>query len=187
LLLLYADETLLWRFALLRRGWWRCPQRYRLPTRTQWPRQIRREETLKRHAWLPYRSWRRITSGVLLSVIGAVQFGTSKVFYKVVSHFDAQELRHYIHQGMAALGKTGKEVVMVVDRSGIHRAPKLSTSSARASGAMSYHLPAQIHAVVIWVHSKKSCLYSSALVPMIYSSSLAWTSRPITVLPGMNL
>ena len=28
---------------------------------------------LKRQAWVPYRSWSRITSGVLLSVIGAVQ------------------------------------------------------------------------------------------------------------------
>jgi hypothetical protein len=27
-----------------------------------------------------YRSWSRITSGVLLSVLGAVQYGTSKVF-----------------------------------------------------------------------------------------------------------
>ena len=39
------------------------------------------------------RSWSRVTSGVLLSVIGAVQYGTSKVFYKIVPHFDAQELR----------------------------------------------------------------------------------------------
>jgi hypothetical protein len=33
---------------------------------------------------------------VLLSVIGAVQYGTSKVFYKIVPHFDAQEFRQYI-------------------------------------------------------------------------------------------
>jgi hypothetical protein len=65
---------------------------------------------------------------VLLSVIGAVQYGTSKVFYKIVPHFDAQELRQYIHQVMAIFSKTGKEVVMVVDRSGIHRAHKLDAT-----------------------------------------------------------
>ena len=32
-----------------------------------------------------------LTSGVLLSVIGAVQYGTSKVCYTIVPHFDAQE------------------------------------------------------------------------------------------------
>src|SRR4029450_899304 len=97
----------------------------RLPTRPLRQSQIKREETRKRQAWLQYRSWSRITSGVLLSVIGAVQYGTSKVFYKIVPHFDAQELRQYIHQVMAAFRTTGKEVVMVVDRSGIHRAHKL--------------------------------------------------------------
>ena len=81
-ILLYADETLLWRFALPRAGWWRTAQRYRLPTRPLSRRQSRREEALKRHAWGRYRSWSRVTSGVLLSVIGAVQYGTSKVFYR---------------------------------------------------------------------------------------------------------
>jgi hypothetical protein len=62
-------------------GWWRkalCP---RLPTRPLSQSQITREETLKRQAWVRHRSWDRITNGVLLSVIGAVQYGTSKVFY----------------------------------------------------------------------------------------------------------
>src|SRR4029453_8891062 len=102
IILLYEDETILWRFALPRAGWWRKAQRARLPTRPLRQSQIKREETLKRQAWLQYRSWSRITSGVLLSVIGAVQYGTSKVFYKIVPHFDAQELRQYIHQVMAA-------------------------------------------------------------------------------------
>jgi hypothetical protein len=84
IILLYEDETILWRFALPRRGWWRRAQRYRLPTRPLSQSQIRREESLKRQAWVRYRSWSRITSGVLLSVIGAVQYGTSKVFYKIV-------------------------------------------------------------------------------------------------------
>ncbi len=107
--MLYEDETILWRFALPRAGWWRKAQRARLPTRPLSPSQIKRDEGLKRQAWLQYRSWSRITSGVLLSVIGAVQYGTSKVFYKIVPHFDAQELRHYLHQVMATFRKTEKE------------------------------------------------------------------------------
>jgi len=126
IILLYEDETILWRFALLRAGWWRTAQRARIPTRPL--SQINRDESLKRQAWRRSRSWRRLTSGVLLSVIGAVQYGTSKVFSKIVPHFDAQELRHYLHQVMATFSKTGKDVVMVVDRSGLHRAHKLDTT-----------------------------------------------------------
>jgi hypothetical protein len=95
--LLYDDETIVWRFALPRLGWWRRTQRYRLPTRPLNQGQIKQEESCKRQTWVQYRSWSRITSGVLLSVIGAVQYGTSKVCYKIVPHFDAQELRQYIH------------------------------------------------------------------------------------------
>jgi|ERR671929_644686 hypothetical protein len=128
IVLLYEDETILWRFALPRQGWWRRAQRYRLPTRPLSQSQIKRAESLKRQAWVRSRSWSRITAGVLLNVIGAVQFGTSKVFYKIVPHFDAQEFRHYIHQVMATFSTTGQEGVMVVDRSGIHRAHKLAST-----------------------------------------------------------
>jgi transposase len=129
IIVLYEDETILWRFALPRAGWWRSKaQRFRLPTRPLSQSQIKREESLKRQAWLRHRSWSRITSGVLLSVMGAVQYGTSKVFYKIVPHFDTEGLRHYIHQVMARFGHTGKEVVMVADRSGIHRAKKLAST-----------------------------------------------------------
>ena len=141
--MLYEDETILWRFALPRAGWWRKAQRARLPTRPLSQSQITREESLKRHAWGRYRSWSRITSGVLLSVLGAVQYGTSKVFYKIVPHFDAQELRQYLHQVMATFRKTGKEVVMVVDRSGIHRAHKLDTTLDHYHDKFRFHfLPA---------------------------------------------
>jgi hypothetical protein len=126
--LLYEDETILWRLALPRAGWWRTAQRARVHTCPLGPSHIKRDESLKRQAWLPYRAWSRITSGVLLSVSGAVQYGTSKVFSKIVPHFEAQELRPYLHQGMATFQKTGKEVVLVVDRSGIHRAHKLDTT-----------------------------------------------------------
>ncbi len=143
IILLYEDETILWRFAMLRAGWWRRAQRSRLPTRPLSQSQIKRQESLKRQDWLRYRSWSRITSGVLLSVIGAVQYGTSRVFYKIVPHFDAQELRQYIHQVMAAFSKTGKEVVMVVDRSGIHRAHKLDATLERYHDKFRFHfLPA---------------------------------------------
>ena len=128
IILLYADETVLWRFALPRAGWWRKAQRYRLPTRPMSSSQIKRDEALKRQAWVRYRSWSRVTSGVLLSVLGAVQYGTSKVFYKVVPHFDTEGFRQYIHQVMAIFGGAGKKVVMVVDRSGIHRAHKLAST-----------------------------------------------------------
>jgi transposase len=141
--LLYADETVLWRFALPRAGWWRTAQRARLSIRPLRPSQIKREESRKRQAWVRYRAWSRVPSGVLLSVIGAVQYGTSKVFYKIVPHFDAQELRQYIHQVMAAFWKTAQEVVMVVDRSGIHRAHKLDATLDHYHGQFRLHfLPA---------------------------------------------
>jgi transposase len=80
---------------------------------------------------------------VLLSVLGAGQYGTSKVFYKIVPHFDAQELRQYLHQVMATFRKTGKDVVMVVDRSGSHRAPKLAPTFDHYDGKLRFHfLPA---------------------------------------------
>ena len=129
IILLYQDETALWRFALPRRGWWRRHQRYRLPTRPLSQGQINAQERLKREAWKQYRSWSRITSGVLLDVIGAVQYGTSRVFYKIAPHFDAIEFRQYIHQIMNIFGPTEKKVVMVVDRSGIHRARNLPAHS----------------------------------------------------------
>ena len=141
--MLYEDETILWRFALPRAGWWRTAQRARLPIRPLSQSQIKREEARKRQAWVQYRSWSRVTSGVWLSVLGAVQYGTSKVFYKVVPHFDAQALRQYIHQVMATFRTTGKEVVMVVDRSGIHRAHKLDTTFDHYHGTCRFHfLPA---------------------------------------------
>ena len=137
--MLYEDETILWRFALPRLGWWRRAQRYRLPTRPLSQSQIRREESLKRQTWVRYRSWSRVTSGVLLSVLGAVQYGTSKVFSKIVPHFDAQEFRQYLHQVMATFRKTGKEVVMVVDRSGIHRAHKLDATLDHYHDRLRFH------------------------------------------------
>ena len=128
IILLYEDETVVWRFALPRRGWWRRGQRYRLPLRPLSAGQIKHQEALKRQVWKTYRTWSRISSGVLMHVIGALQYGTSRVFYKLVPHFDAQEFRQYIHQIMQVFGPSGKEVIMVTDRSGIHRAHKLDAT-----------------------------------------------------------
>jgi hypothetical protein len=140
---LYADETILWRFALPRAGWWRTTQRARLPIRPLSQSQINREEALKRQAWVRHHSWSRVTSGVLLSVIGAVQYGTSKVFYTIVPHCDAQELRQYIHHVMATFSTTGTDVVMVVDRSGLHRAHTLDATLDHYRDKFRFHfLPA---------------------------------------------
>jgi hypothetical protein len=139
IILLYADETFLWRFALPRAGWWcRQAQRYRLPMRSLTRGQIKHEEALKHDVWRRYCSWNRITSGVVLSIIGVVQYGTSRVFYQIVPQFDAEGFRQYIHQVMATFAPTGKEVVMVVDRSGIHRAHAHSTT---ADISMPQHQP----------------------------------------------
>ena len=73
IILLYEDETILWRFALPRAGWWRTAQRARLVTRPRSQGQSKQAESRKRQTWLPSRAWSRITSGVLLSGIGAVQ------------------------------------------------------------------------------------------------------------------
>jgi hypothetical protein len=72
-ILLYAADTVLWRFARPRAGWWRTAQRARLPIRPLSQSPIKRDASRKRHAWGRYRSWSRVTSGVGLSVIGAVQ------------------------------------------------------------------------------------------------------------------
>jgi transposase len=48
-----------------------------------------------------------------------------------------------MHQVMATFSKTGKKVVMVVDRSGIHRAHKLDATLAHYHGTFRFHfLPA---------------------------------------------
>ena len=77
--MLYEDETSVWRFALPRLGWWRRTQRYRRPTRPLNQSQIKQEESRQRQTWVQNRAWSRSTSGVLLRVIGAVQYGTAKV------------------------------------------------------------------------------------------------------------
>ena len=140
IILLYEDETVLWRFALPRAGWWRTAHRYRLASGALSQRQIKQQEALKRQAWRQHRSWSRITSGGLLSVVGAVHYGTSKVFWKAVPHFDTYDFRQFIHQLMAIFTKAKKEVVMVADRSGIHRANALQSTLTHYQGRFRLHL-----------------------------------------------
>jgi transposase len=127
IMLLSEDETVLWRFALPRAGWWRKVQRARLSTRPLTQSQIKRDESFKRQAWVRSRSWSRLTSGVLLSVLGAVQYGTSRVIYKLVPPCDPEGLRQYLPQVMARVRHTGQEVGMVAARRGIHRAKQLAS------------------------------------------------------------
>ena len=47
------DETLRWRFALPRAGWWRNTPRLRLRTRPLSQSHIKRAEVRTRQAWLP--------------------------------------------------------------------------------------------------------------------------------------
>ena len=120
--------------------WWRSAQRYRLPTRPLSHRHSKREETRKRQAWTGYRSWSRLTSGVLRHVIGAVQYGTARGLDKIVPHFDAQDFRQYRHHILAIFAKPGKAVVMVVDRSGLQRAGQLASTLAHDDGQVQLHL-----------------------------------------------
>ena len=81
---------------------------------------------------------------MLLSVIGAVQDGTSNVCYKSVPHCEAQELRQYLPHVRATFRQTDPAVVMVVDRSGIHRAHKLDATLDHYRDKFRFHfLPAR--------------------------------------------
>jgi len=63
---------------------------------------------------------------VWLSVVGAVPYGTSKDFWKAAPHSTADDFRPFIHQIMAHVAKVQTPMVMVADRSGIHRAKALA-------------------------------------------------------------
>jgi len=71
--------------------------------------------------------------------MGAVQYGTSKVLYNIVPHCDAQEFRHYRPQVMATFSTLGTEVVMVIDRRGIHRAHTRDVTRAHYHKKFRFH------------------------------------------------
>jgi hypothetical protein len=89
--------------------------------------------------WLQYRAWSRSTSGVLRRVIGAVQDGTAQGFANMVPHVAAQELRQDMQQVMATCGTIATAVVMVGDRSGIHRAHQLDAPLDHDQGQLRFH------------------------------------------------
>lgn len=55
-------------------------------------------------------------------------------------HFDAQAFRQYLHQVLHIFGPSGKEVVMVADRSGIHRAHQLDATLEYYKGKLQVQL-----------------------------------------------
>jgi DDE domain/DDE superfamily endonuclease len=126
--------------ALPRVGWGRKAPRARLLTRPLRQSQIKRDASLTRPAGLQDRSWSRLTSGGLRSVIGAVQDGTSQVFSQIVPHFDPAALRQSMHHVMPIFGQTDTEGMMVVDRSGIQRAKQLASTLAHEAGHFPCHL-----------------------------------------------
>jgi hypothetical protein len=143
IILLYQDETVRWRFALPRRGWWRRRPRDRRPTRPLSPSPLNAPERLKRQAWHQHRRWSRIPSGVLLEVIGAVPYGPARVFSKIGPHCDAHAFRQYLHPVMRIVGATQTQGGMGVARSGIHRARTWASTLAPSQDKCEWHcLPA---------------------------------------------
>jgi len=71
---------------------------------------------------------------VLLSVVGAVRYGTSTVFWKATAPFTTDDFRQFIHQMMAHFANDPMPVVMVADRSGIHRAKALASTREHDQG-----------------------------------------------------
>jgi hypothetical protein len=72
IIVLYEEATVVWRFARPRAGGWRTAPRARLPIHPVSQSQLKRHASRKRPAWGQYRSGSRVTSGVVLRVIGAV-------------------------------------------------------------------------------------------------------------------
>jgi hypothetical protein len=93
---------------------------------------MQQAESRKRPTWVQYRAWSRLASGVLRSVMGAGQYGTTTVFSKIVPHVAAQELRPYLHHVRAPFSKTGQEVVRVGERRGLPRAHQLDAPLAHS-------------------------------------------------------
>jgi hypothetical protein len=58
-MVLSEEESMLWRWALPRAGWWRKAQRDRLPTRLLTQSHTTGEESRKRQAWLWQRQGQR--------------------------------------------------------------------------------------------------------------------------------
>ena len=120
--LLFEDETVMWRFALPRRGWFKREKRATIKTDKPKQSEIKKQESLKREQWKEHRKFSQISTGVLLYVIGAVCYSTNQVFSNVVASFDALGFKAFLERLMFRFKKEGKKVVVVVDNSKVHKA-----------------------------------------------------------------
>lgn len=140
IVLLFEDETVLWRFPLPRAGWWVKETRARIPQPEKG--MIKREEKQKRAQWEEQQSWSAITTGVLMYLVGAVLYGSHEVIFKMVPHFNGKEYLAYLYQMLAQLGKKGKEIVLVQDNSKIHKSKRVNRFLEKNKGKLRiYYLP----------------------------------------------
>jgi transposase len=143
IILLFEDETTVWRFALPRAGWWYKDQRFRVNDLRLPKIAVKNQEKKKRQEWCQYRSWSRVTCGVLLCVVGIVQYLTSKVLFKIVPHFDGKEFKQFLYQIIHCYKNENKKIVMILDLSWIHKAKTLKSFLALYQDKFEfYFLPA---------------------------------------------
>jgi putative transposase len=139
IILLFEDETIVWRFALPRAGWWYKDKRYRINDLKDNRKNIKQQECEKRQQWKEHRSWSHITCGVLLCVIGTIQYLTSRALFKIVPHFDAKEFKQFLYQVMNYYAKENKMVIMIADRNWIHKAKLLRSFLALYLGKFDFY------------------------------------------------
>lgn len=138
---MFEDETVMWRQALPRAGWWMKKKRARLPQVEK--NGIKKAEKEKREAWNKQQSWSVVKTGVLMYVIASVVYGTNELIYSIVAHFGAREYLQYLNNLLIRLGKQGKEIVLVHDGSGIHKAEKIKKFLEKNKGRIrEFKLPA---------------------------------------------
>jgi len=102
--------------------------------------EIKKQEKQKREDWNEHRSWSWITSGVLLVVLGVVEYLTSKTIFKIVPHFTTKEFKQFLYQVTAAF--KGKKIVMILDNCKIHKAKILDPLLEKWEGKFElYFLP----------------------------------------------
>jgi len=137
--LLFEDETVLWRFALPRKGWWIKKVRKRIPDLKSTKNQIKKEEKEKRESWKKQRSWSVISKGVLLYVIACVHYLSSKMVFKIIPNLNVREFLQFLYQVEATFKEEKKKIVMVLDRSGIHKGKLVEKWLNKRKGAFEFY------------------------------------------------
>jgi hypothetical protein len=122
------------RLARPRRGWGHRAPRARRPTRPLRQGPSPQHASHPRQTGGPSRSWRRLTRGGWLSVLGAGPSGPATRFSPIVPPVDAQACRHDGPPGRAPFRPPGQEVVLGVERSGSQRAPTRAAPLAPSQG-----------------------------------------------------